>query len=144
MMSKAYFSPSKLIFIPELWKTDGTYAEENWPSDAVLLNEGQTAEYWKQSPPVGKQLGTVDGLPSWVDTPPPTHEQLVSQAEQKKNQLRKAADSEIAWLQDAVDAGIATDEETALLAAWKNYRVLLMRVNTNNTSDTEWPQPPKD
>lgn len=141
-MSKAYFSPSNLIFIPELWKTDGTYTEENWPSDAVLLTEEQTAEYWKQTPLAGKQLGTVDGLPSWVDTPPPTHEQLVSQAEQQKNQLRKAADSEIAWLQDAVDAGIATDEETALLAGWKKYRVLLMRVDVTKAPEIEWPPVP--
>lgn len=141
-MNKAYFSPSLLVFIPELWKTDGTYTEANWPDDAVLLTEEQTAEYWKQTPPPGKQLGAVDGLPSWVDYPPPTNEQLVYQAEQQKNQLRKAADSEITWLQDAVDAAIATDEEVAALAEWKKYRVLLMRVDTIKAPDIEWPTPP--
>ncbi|EHH6603082.1 tail fiber assembly protein [Escherichia coli] len=32
-------------------------------------------------------------------------------------------------LLDAVELGIATDEETSLLAAWKKYRVLLNRVD---------------
>lgn len=53
-----------------------------------------------------------------------------------------AADDEIDWLQDAVDAGIATDEETALLAAWKTYRVQLMRIDTSKAPDIEWPPVP--
>jgi len=53
--------------------------------------------------------------------------------------LRAAADSEITWLQDAVDAGIATGEETAALAEWKKYRVMLMRIDTSSAPDIEWP-----
>ncbi|EFN0011880.1 tail fiber assembly protein, partial [Escherichia coli] len=44
-------------------------------------------------------------------------------AEDRKLSLKAQADSEIAWRQDAVDAGIATDEETAALSEWKKYRV---------------------
>ena len=141
-MSKAYFSPSNLIFIPELWETDGTYTEDNWPSDAVLLTEKQTALYWKQTPPAGKQLGVVSGLPAWVDIPPPTHEQLVSQAEQQKNQLRKIADSEIEWRKYAVDKGIATVEESSAFEEWNLYRVLLMRIDTTKAPGIEWPPTP--
>ncbi|MEF4955483.1 tail fiber assembly protein, partial [Escherichia coli] len=39
----------------------------------------------------------------------------------------------------AVDAGIATEDETAALSEWKKYRVLLMRVDT---SKPEWPEKP--
>ncbi|EKK4595233.1 tail fiber assembly protein, partial [Escherichia coli] len=46
------------------------------------------------------------------------------------------------WRQDAVDAGIATDEETSILTEWKKYRVLLMRVDTSTAPDIEWPTPP--
>ncbi|EKK4598230.1 TPA: tail fiber assembly protein, partial [Escherichia coli] len=46
------------------------------------------------------------------------------------------------WRQDAVDAGIATDEETSTLTQWKKYRVLLMRVDTSTAPDIEWPTPP--
>lgn len=63
----------------------------------------------------------------------------VAENEAKKSALRSAADNEIEWRQDAVNADIATDEETAALAEWKKYRVLLMRVDT---TDPEWPTPP--
>ncbi|EFH1546562.1 tail fiber assembly protein [Escherichia coli] len=62
--------------------------------------------------------------------PAPTPEQLAAQAEDKRIALRAAADSNIAWRQDAVDADIATEKEAAELAEWKKYRVLLMRVDT--------------
>ena len=79
----------------------------------------------------------------WVTDTDAKHAADVAASVQKKNALRSAADDEIAWLQDAVDAGIATDEETALLASWKNYRVLLMRVDTSKAPDIEWPRPPE-
>ena len=63
-------------------------------------------------------------------------------AAQIKSALRAAADNEIEWLQDAVDAVIATDEETALLAAWKTYRVRLMRIDTSKAPDIVWPKTP--
>ncbi|WP_113649831.1 tail fiber assembly protein [Escherichia albertii] len=37
--------------------------------------------------------------------------------------------SETALLLGVVDLGIATDEETSLLAAWKKYRILSSRKN---------------
>lgn len=53
--------------------------------------------------------------------------------------LRAKSDSEIDWRQDAVDAGIATEQETSLLGEWKKYRVLLMCVDT---AKPVWPTPP--
>ena len=132
-MSKAYFSPSKLIFIPELWKTDGTYAEENWPSDAVLLTEEQTAEYWKQSPPLGKQLGTVDGLLSWVDITPPTHEELVAEAEQQKQQLISAAQQSISLLQTKLLMGrVLSDAEKQKVNTVLDYIDEVEAINTSS------------
>ena len=110
-------------------------------SDLVDIDDDVEAEF-NGEPPTGKQRIVVNGLPAWGDIPAPTYEQQIASAAQKKNSLRTAADSEIAWLQDAVDAGIATDEETALLASWKNYRVLLMRVDTSKAPDIEWSTPP--
>ena len=66
----------------------------------------------------------------------------VAQAQQVKNSLRLTADAEISWRQDAVDAVIATAGETAALAEWKKYRVLLMRVDTSKAPAIEWPTPP--
>lgn len=78
----------------------------------------------------------------WVTDADAQHAADVAAAVQKKNSLRAVADAEISWLQDAVDAGIATDEETALLAEWKKYRVLLMRIDTSKAPDIEWPTSP--
>ena len=75
--------------------------------------------------------------------PPPTKEQLQAEAELKRANLRTAADAEIAWRQDAVDAGMATEEEATTLTAWKTYRVLLMRVDITKAPDIEWPNTPK-
>ncbi|HGB3594706.1 TPA: tail fiber assembly protein, partial [Salmonella enterica subsp. enterica serovar Bovismorbificans] len=45
-------------------------------------------------------------------------------------------------LQDAVDLGIATDEEIQKLGAWKRYRVEINRIDTSNLLDISWPLPP--
>ncbi|HEB4872469.1 TPA: tail fiber assembly protein [Kluyvera ascorbata F0526] len=105
-----------------------------------------TDEYWSELV-VGQAGGKVittdeSGRPVLIEAAPQTHEQLVTAAEQKKTSLRIAADSEIAWRQDAVDAGIATDKEIAALSEWKKYRVLLMRVDTSKAPDIEWPHQP--
>lgn len=112
-------------------------------------NDGQveiTDEYWSELV-IGQAGGKVittdeSGRPVLIEADPQTHDQLVTAAEQKKTSLRIAADSEIVWRQDAVDADIATDEEVAALAEWKKYRVLLMRVHTSKAPDIEWPTPP--
>ena len=78
----------------------------------------------------------------WVTDADAQYAADVVAAVQKKNSLRSAADAEISWLQDAADAGIATDEETTLLAAWKAYRVQLMRIKTDAAPDIEWPPVP--
>ncbi len=74
--------------------------------------------------------------------PPISKEQLIAEAEQKKQLLLNEASEAIAPLNDAVDLDMATDEEIALLKEWKKYRVLLNRVNTSVEPDIEWPQKP--
>ncbi|WP_423804399.1 tail fiber assembly protein [Obesumbacterium proteus] len=56
----------------------------------------------------------------------------------KSNKLNEATIN-ISTLQDAVDLGMATDEELTQLKAWKTYRVLLSRVDTAFAPDIEWP-----
>lgn len=110
-----------------------------WPDDVIEV-EKNTAYEFMQTPPHGKlRVSGDDGLPAWGDIPPPTHEQMEVVAGQQKAALRITADAEISWRQDAVDAGIATEEETAALSEWKKYRVMLMRVDTSNP---DWPTPP--
>ena len=107
-------------------------------SDLIDIDDTVEAEFNGELP-VGKVRGVVDGMPAWVDVPPPTYEEKIADAEKMKLSLKANADSEIAWRQDAVDAGIATYEETVALAEWKKYRVLLMRVDT---AKPVWPTLP--
>lgn len=68
-----------------------------------------------------------------------SQEELRAQAEAKKTELLSAAATSIAPLQDAVDEGMATAEETAALSEWKKYRVKVSRVDI---SKPEWPPLP--
>ncbi|RJL04350.1 hypothetical protein D5066_01255 [Enterobacter chuandaensis] len=52
------------------------------------------------------------------------------------------ASKAIAPLQDAVDLGIATDEEETLLLKWKSYRIQLNRTELNIAPDIQWPVAP--
>jgi hypothetical protein len=54
-------------------------------------------------------------------------------------ELLNHANDVIAMLQDAVELGMATEEENSSLADWKRYRVLLNRVNPN---EPDWPPKP--
>lgn len=78
-----------------------------------------------------------------IANPPPTHEQLIATADKNKASLRSQADEEISWRQDAVNLGIATDEEIATLEEWKKYRIMLMRVDTSTAPEITWPEQPQ-
>ncbi|KDU56848.1 caudovirales tail fiber assembly family protein [Escherichia coli 3-475-03_S4_C2] len=58
--------------------------------------------------------------------------------------MAENAGTEIAWRQDAIEAGISTDDEVIQLAKWKKYRVLLMRIDTSKAPDIIWPDIPED
>ena len=128
------------------------------PEDAVVvtheqhlsliggMNDGERRVY------IGKngELTLSDSKPSkwhtwdsdnnaWVISDTEREQAAKADAENMRSALRSTADTEISWRQDAVDAGIATDEETAALVEWKQYRVLLMRVDT---AKPVWPTPP--
>ncbi|EOV4190406.1 tail fiber assembly protein, partial [Yersinia enterocolitica] len=127
---------------PDYMVQDESYPPEI-SNNLVVVTDEELALYWRQTPPVGKTLGVAIGRPVWVDLPPPTHEELVANANAKKSQLKAIADSEISWRQDAVDEGYAEDNEVTELAAWKKYRVLLMRIDALQTADITWPQLPE-
>lgn len=114
----------------------------DWPADGIDVTDAVFLEFTSR-PPVGKRriIGD-DGLPAWGDIPPPSQDALIAEAEAKKIQLRTISDAEIAWRQDAYEAGIATEEEAAALLEWKKYRVLLMRVDSSNPDQIVWPDAP--
>ncbi len=75
-----------------------------------------------------------------ITNPQPTKAQLIAEAEYQKQALLYEATVAIAPLQDAVDLGIATDEEREQLRAWKEYRVQVNRVDVGLGENVKWPE----
>lgn len=108
-MSLAYFSPSTLAFIPAEWKDDGTYTEESWPHDAILLTSEESDEFRKCSTPTGKHLGVSNGRPAWVDNPLPSNSDLLKSALHSLS-VEYQSDIEtlnMAWLAAVVNGGVS-------------------------------------
>ncbi|ECF3812294.1 tail fiber assembly protein, partial [Salmonella enterica subsp. enterica serovar Carmel] len=76
---------------------------------------------------------------AWVKDEAAETAARLREAEGTKSRLLQMASGKIAPLQDAVDLGLATDEEKSQLAEWKKYRVLVNRVDT---SSPIWPEIP--
>jgi len=142
-MEKAYFSPSKLIFIPGAWKDDGTYSEKNWPFDAVLLSQYEVATFWRRLAPAGKRLGALDGRPVWVDIPEPSIEEHLIIAEQKKEEMLSIAASKIVvWQTKLLIGRKLSDDELADLNRWMDYIDNLQASKFTSTLDILWPETP--
>ncbi len=143
-MSGAFFSPVKLAIYPA--SLQSTYeAAGQWPSDAIQITDDEITSFFCQTPPEGKTMGSVNGRPAWVDLPDKTTDELTTIAQEKISELLAVAAEKVAPLQDAFDLGIATDDETTSLTAWKNYRVLVNRVTSQSGYPTEidWPPMPE-
>ncbi|EPY9286340.1 MULTISPECIES: tail fiber assembly protein [Enterobacteriaceae] len=129
-MEKYYYSGSQKGFFT---------SADTAPDDVVEIS----VEYWEallDGQSNGQYISSnADGFPVLTDPPPPTTEELIAKAERQKSALMAQANNSIAPLQDAVDLGMATDEESTALSEWKKYRVLLMRVDTTKPV---WPIPP--
>lgn len=58
------------------------------------------------------------------------------------NDLLDEANNNISILQDVIDLGMQEGNEEKLIKEWKRYRILLMRIDVNQ-SDIEWPVKPE-
>ncbi len=140
-MNNYYYSAMLNAFFPTeleaIYKT-----AETWPSDAVHVSEAIFNEF-SSTAPDGKMRGTSsDSLPCWVDIPPPTADELISNAETEKKRLLVIVNAIITPLIDAVELEMATPEEVTALKAWKTYRVLLNRIDTSTAPNIDWPKQP--
>jgi len=112
------------------------------PDDAVDITETEWADLLTGQAK-GKLIACgADLRPCLTEQPLPTADELIRQAEDKRSRLRAEADTIIQPLQDANDLGIVTDDEKSQLIAWKKYRVMLMRINTEDTGEIVWPERP--
>ncbi|EPP1658171.1 tail fiber assembly protein [Enterobacter hormaechei] len=130
-----YFSKAELGFYCD-------EVNESIPADAVEISE-ELYFSLLEGQSTGKVIAANEaGKPILTAQPEPTVEELVALAEETKTVLMKEANARILPLQDAFDLGLDTDDEKQLLLAWKKYRVLLNRVDTETAPDIEWPELP--
>ncbi|MDF7667946.1 tail fiber assembly protein [Orbaceae bacterium ESL0727] len=73
---------------------------------------------------------------------PLTPEQIVENNEFIKVELLAEANEKIAILQDVIDLDMQEANEEEQLKAWKKYRILLLRVDTD-VIDVIWPKKPE-
>ncbi|MFI7782671.1 hypothetical protein EN46_02095 [Citrobacter amalonaticus] len=143
MMSKIFYSATENAFFPDDLKTSYVLAG-TWPGDVIEVDYSVFREFAIDTPPLGMvRSPNEEGLPSWIKCPPPSHEHQVEMAKITKSELIDYASKLISPLQDAVDLNIATDIEIDLLAKWRTYRVLVNRIDPENTTDIVWPTKPE-
>lgn len=143
MSERIFYSATTNGFYPYALIDDYTSAG-NWPEDAVEITE-RWYSYLLEGQSVGKVIIANEyGSPELSDPPLPTEKELIAQAETNKSFLMTKANEVLAPLQDALDLGLATNEEKELLFAWKTYRVLLNRVDTSAAPQIVWPRVPEN
>lgn len=131
--------------VPSEPATDDTPATEGTPATGWSPPDGQIAVLLPEGSEAGIGWSYSNGGFAAPPPPPPpvrTPEEILATNISKRNQLLAAATLAIAPLQDADDLGEATTEETAMLKAWKQFRVAVNRVDLTQT-DPSWPQAPQ-
>lgn len=140
MKERYFYSPGERGFFPYSLKEIYENSQTGWPPDATEISE-ELYSSLLAGQEAGQEIITGDnGLPELSKSGP----DFIREAELKKSRLMQIATDAIAPLQDAVDLGIATEAEEALLLAWKKYRVLLNRINPEDAPDINWPEVPGD
>lgn len=138
-------SPAPLIEVPDL-SAQPSIVEVDNPACRIPPNACPVSAEQYSAMMAAQEGGKVisrdaDGRPMLIDPPVPTVEQIIASHTAQRTELLSRAAAHIAPLQDAVDLGIATDDEIARLAAWKRYRVQLNRIDV---VEPAWPTLPHD
>lgn len=115
------------------------------PDNSTEISVEVYSEFAGVAWPEGKTLGADSyGMPSWVDAPPPTHEDEVATAEQQRQQLLSKADEASADWRVELMLGDINDEDKEKLSAWMNYKKQVKAVDTSTAPDIIWPTPPAE
>lgn len=142
-MSGFYYSATTNGAYPqsdiEIYKATGT-----WPDDAVLMSAEVFSEFFSELPPAGKiRVAGPDGLPAWADTPKPSIEELINQAEQQKQRRIDDAMQSISVIQLKLQAGRKlTGEETLRLNQTLDYIDEVEATDISTAPDIIWPPTP--
>lgn len=119
-------------------------ASDSWPTEYIEVDESLFTEF-SSSPPVGKIRGTGDdGMPAWVDIPPPTHGEIIAEAEREKQHRIDAANEFMNSKQWPGKAAIGRlmGDELAQYNLWLDYLDALEALDTSGAPEFIWPTPP--
>lgn len=141
-MSNYIYSASTNAFYAVSLKKD--YEVSNtWPINAVDINDTIAAEFMA-IPPDGKiRVAGDDGYPKWANKPEPTHDELVSAANNVKQQRINQANDYMnskQWPGKAA-MGRLSDTEKAQYNEWLDYLDALDAVDTFRSPNINWPAP---
>ena len=121
------------------------YKSVGWDlSDAKEVNQNIVSEFMAE-PPQGKvRIAGEDGLPTWADIPPPTHEELIEITESERQLLINQANEYMNSKQWPGKAAIGRlkGDELVQYNLWLDYLDALELVDTSGAPDIEWPTPP--
>ncbi|MGM8584884.1 tail fiber assembly protein [Enterobacter hormaechei subsp. hoffmannii] len=92
------------------------------------------------TPKMPGQFDEWDGS-AWMKNEESERAYLIAQADRQKAKLLSAASEQISLLSYAVSSGQATDDETAQLARWEEYRLAVSRIDTTS-ANIVWPDKP--
>lgn len=99
-----------------------------YPADTTTLSPLTPYDVWE-----GEKWVTNEGMKKAAE---------IEAATDKKSFLIQSAGETIGPLQDAIELGMATDEEKSRYDAWRKYRVLLTRVDVLQSLNIDWPEKP--
>ena len=112
-----------------------------WPENGIDVSDVVSAEFTGQ-PPAGKMISLGgDGMPAWVDLPPPSHQELVEQAEKEKQARIDHANEYMnskQWPGKAA-IGCLKDTEKVQYVTWLDYLDALEAVDTSSALYISWP-----
>ncbi|GAB5070982.1 tail fiber assembly protein [Citrobacter sedlakii] len=137
------FSPSTRGFYPEPMRKIYEQAA-SLPSDTVVVS-ADVRDTYNGTPPPGKCLTAIDGLPAWGDIPPPSHVEMIQAAESERSRLLNYADSVTADWRTELALGEISDPDKAKLSAWMAYKrdVKAIPAEAAIATGFKWPSLPE-
>lgn len=123
---------------------------EDYRGQIVYSNDNHEGEVWETlgALPDGHTVTAPGGIhdewtgEDWVENEESKLQELKANALEKKRLLDVLANANLTRLGLAVELGMATEQETADLRAWKVYTVLLGRVDVSSPTAVQWPVAP--
>ncbi|EAV2253163.1 tail fiber assembly protein [Salmonella enterica] len=107
-----------------------------WPDDVIDVDDAVYVEFAANEPPAGKmRAGGDDGLPTWVDIPEPTPDQILESNIRTRTKLMQTCAAAAYPLQSAVVRGVATESQQTALTEIENYSITLL-------NDVDWTSSP--